>query len=344
MKILFIGGSRNQTSMLHKIARHLDGHDCFFTPYYGDGIIDWAAKQGWLDFTVLGGRHKAYTDQYLFENNLPIDFGGRKNNYDLVVTSSDLLNQKILQNRRAVLVQEGIMEPLNLSYYLHRYLGFPRWMANTATTGLSDAYDVFCVASRGYRDQFVDRGVRPEKIAVTGIPNFDHAHAFLKNDFPHRGYVLAATSNSRETFKHDDRPAFIRWARQIAAEKEKPLFFKLHPNEKVERAEREIRIHAPEARIFIDGNTDHMIANCDVLVTQYSSTTFVGAALGKEIYTYLDRNELRRLLPIQNGGTSARKIASICDAILRTPLVELKRAPRRASRLAWRRRWNPDAA
>jgi hypothetical protein len=344
MKILFIGGSRNQTSMLHKIARHLDGHDCFFTPYYGDGIIDWAAQRGWLDFSVLGGKHKAHTEQYLAENNLEADFAGRKHNYDLVVTSSDLLDQEILRNRRVVLVQEGIMEALNIPYYLHRYLGFPRWMANTATTGLSNVYDVFCVASRGYREQFVARGVRPEKIAVTGIPNFDDTRAFLENGFPHKGYVLAATSNSRETFKHDNRPAFIHWARQIATEKGKPLFFKLHPNEKVERAVREIREHAPEAQIFTDGNTDHMIANCDVLVTQYSSTTFVGAALGKEIHTYLDKAELRRLLPIQNGGASAKKIASICDAILRTPLEELKRAPRRASRLAWRRRLNPDTA
>lgn len=344
MKILFIGGSRNQTSMLHKIARHLDGHDCFFTPYYGDGIVDWATQRGWLDFSVLGGRHKAHTEQYLAENNLEVDFAGRKHNYDLVVTSSDLLDQEILRNRRVVLVQEGIMEALNVPYYLHRYLGFPRWMANTATTGLSNVYDVFCVASRGYREQFVARGVRPEKIAVTGIPNFDDTCAFLENDFPYKGYVLAATSNSRETFKHDNRPAFIHWAHQIATEKGKPLFFKLHPNEKVERAVREIWEHAPEAQIFTDGNTDHMIANCDVLVTQYSSTTFVGAALGKEIHTYLDKAELRRLLPIQNGGASAKKIASICDAVLRTPLEELKRAPRRASRLAWRRRLNPDTA
>ena len=344
MKILFIGGSRNQTSMLHKIAQHLDKHDCFFTPCYGDGIVDWAARRGWLDFTVLGGRHKAYTEQYLSENNLKVDFGGREHDYDMVVTSSDLLDLENLRNKRVVLVQEGIMEPLNLPYYLHRYLGMPRWMANTATTGLSDIYDVFCVASRGYRDQFVARGVRPEKIAITGIPNFDNTHAFLENDFPHKGYVLAATSNSRETFKYDDRPAFIRWARQIAAEKGKPLFFKLHPNERVERAVREIQKHAPEALIFVDGNTDHMIGNCDVLVTQYSSTTFVGVALGKEVHTYLNTIELRRLLPIQNSGASARKIASICDAVLRTPLDELKRAPRRTSRLAWKRRLNPDTA
>ena len=343
MNILFIGGSRNQTSMLHKIAQHLDDHDCYFTPYYGDGVIDWAAQKGWLNFTVLGGRHKAYTEQYLEQNNLKVDFRGCERAYDLIVTSSDLLTQNNLKGKRVVLVQEGIMEALNLRYYLHRHLGFPRWLANTATTGLSDAYDVFCVASRGYRDQFVARGVRPEKIAITGIPNFDNVLTFLENDFPHKGYILAATSNSRETFKADDRPAFIRWACQIAKERGKPLFFKLHPNEKIDRAIREIRQYAPEAKVFIDANTDHMVANCDVLITQYSSTTFVGAALGKETYTYLDKTKLRNLLPIQNGGTSAKKIASICDAVLRTPLQELKLAPRRTSRLAWRKRWTPDA-
>ena len=30
----------------------------------------------------------------------------------------------------------------------------------------------FCVASEGYRDLFISKGVKPEKIYVTGIPNF----------------------------------------------------------------------------------------------------------------------------------------------------------------------------
>jgi hypothetical protein len=47
-------------------------------------------------------------------------------------------------------------------------------LAGTAATGLSDAYHAFCVASEGYRDFFIRKGARPEKIIITGIPNFDN--------------------------------------------------------------------------------------------------------------------------------------------------------------------------
>ena len=58
-----------------------------------------------------------------------------------------------------------------------------------------------------------------------------------------------------------------------------------------------------------------MIANCDVLVTQYSSTAFVGLALGKEVHSYYGHDELLRLLPVQNG-CAARNIAAVCREVL----------------------------
>ncbi len=58
-----------------------------------------------------------------------------------------------------------------------------------------------------------------------------------------------------------------------------------------------------------------MVANCDVLVTQYSSTAFVGLALGKEVHSYFDLAELRRLLPVQNRA-AARRIAAVCRELL----------------------------
>ena len=177
-------------------------------------------------------------------------------------------------------------------------------------TGMSDAYSDFCVMSEGYRDLFIRKGVDPSKIRVTGIPNFDHAASFLDNDFPHRGYVLAATSCLRETLKYEDRKGFIQKARRIAAGRQ--LIFKLHPNENIPRATREIQESAPEALVYPDGNTDHMIANCDVLVTKYSSVVYVAVALGKEIHSDLDPETLRRLAPIQNGGTAGRRIAELC--------------------------------
>src|SRR5207249_7217172 len=110
----------------------------------------------------------------------------------------------------------------------------PRYLASTAATGLSHAYDYFCVASQGYRDLFIRKGVDPAKIRITGIPNFDNCASALDNDFPYRGYVLVATSDMRETFKYENRKAFIEKCLRIADGRQ--LIFKLHPNENIARA------------------------------------------------------------------------------------------------------------
>jgi hypothetical protein len=320
--ILFICGSLNQTTMMHKIAKNLGDFNCTFTPFYADGFLGLLARWGVLNFTILGGRHKKNTEKYFIEQNLQVDFGGKARDYDLVVTCTDTLVQKNIRGKRMILVQEGMIEPEGLMYWLVRYLKLPRWLANTATTGLSDKYDVFCVASEGYRRLFTRRGVRPEKIIVTGIPNFDDAEQYLENDFPLHGFVLAATSSARETFQKDDRIAFIENARKIATDKGKQLIFKLHPNENIHRAKKEIRKYAPEAVIYEDGNLNHMVANCDILLTQYTSAVYIGIALGKETYSYFNIKELRRLKPIQNQGSSAAKIAEIARQLIYTPLSE----------------------
>ena len=108
---------------------------------------------------------------------------------------------------------------------------------------------------------------------------------------------------------YDNRKEFIKKALQIADGRQ--VIFKLHPNENVKRATSEIHALAPRALILADGNTNHMIANCDVLVSQYSSVVYVGLALGKEVHSYFDLEMLKRLTPIQNGGMSAKNIAQI---------------------------------
>jgi hypothetical protein len=94
------------------------------------------------------------------------------------------------------------------------------------------------------------------------------------------------------------------------------LIFKLHPNELVERASNEIEKYAPGALVFSDGNTEHMVANCDVLITKYSSVVYVGLALGKEVYSEFNLDELKRLLPLQNNGASAENIAVVGEELL----------------------------
>lgn len=313
-KILFICGSLNQTTMMHQIAVQLGDADCFYTPYYTDGFLNILVRNGLLDFTILGGNARHLTENYLNEHRLPIDYNGSSYDYDLVVTCSDLIIPKNIRSKPVVLVQEGMTDPENFMFHLVRWLKLPRYLASTSTTGLSNAYNVFCVASEGYRELFIGKGVQPEKIAVTGIPNFDNCRRYLDNDFPHRHYVLVATSDMRETFKYENRKKFIAYCSSIAAGRQ--LIFKLHPNEDVERATREINRYAPGALVFDSGNTNHMIANCDVLITRYSSVVYVGLALGKEVYSDFDLDQLKRLVPLQNGGTSAGNIAGICRRLL----------------------------
>ncbi len=325
--VLFIGGSLNQTTMMHQISQHLHEVDSYFTPFYADGLLESMTRGEMMDFTILGGRHRHNTEEYLSCHRLPMDYGGQQHDYDLVVTCTDLLIQQNIRGKKMVLIQEGITEPEGLRYWLVRNLGLPRYLANTAATGLSDAYDVFCVASPGYRDLFIRKGVRPEKTVVTGIPNFDNVDAYRENDFPHTHFVLAATSSTRETFGWENRPEFIQKARRIAGGRE--LIFKLHPNENHRRARAEIQRFAPESLIYEEGDIHPMIANCDVLVTQYSSVVFIGLAMGKEVHSALDPDMLKKLTPIQNGGTSAIRIAEICREVVRRLPAQRKQGENR---------------
>lgn len=316
-KALFICGSMNQTTMMHQIAQQLSDFDAFFTPYYCDRKFRPLQRAGLLDFTIIGGQNRRNTENYLWRNRLKIDYAGEGQAYDLYLTCTDLIVQENLKGKKVILVQEGMTDPENIAYHVVRRvhkLGVPRWLASTSTTGLSDAYSKFCVASEGYRKHFAKKGCRSDKLVVTGIPNFDNAAGYLDNDFPHKHYVMVATTDTRENFKLDNRKKFIAECVEIANGRQ--LVFKLHPNENPARSTKEILDIAPKALVYSTGNTNHMIANCDVLVTQFSSCVYVGLALGKEVHSYFDLESLREMTPVQNGGTSAANIARVCRDVV----------------------------
>ncbi|MFO7663314.1 MAG: hypothetical protein R6X18_12080, partial [Chloroflexota bacterium] len=123
-----------------------------------------------------------------------------------------------------------------------------------------------------------------------------------------------ATSDARETYKFDNRKKFLREALKIA--NGRPMIFKLHPNENFKRAKREIREVIGDVPIYTDGNIDHMIANCEALVCQYSTVVYTGIALEKEVHSYFDLEMLKQLMPLQNGGMSGHNIAQLCRHIL----------------------------
>jgi hypothetical protein len=321
-KALFICGSINQTKQMHAVARELEEFDAWYTPFFVHGFLDQARRAHLLDTTIAGYPWVAKCSAYLDEHGLRLDYQGERfeREYELIVTCQDVyvsprVRRLALSGVPLVLVQEGMTDPENLMYRVVKRLRFlPRWFASTAATGLSGYYDAFCVASEGYRDLFVRKGCDASKIEVTGIPNFDHMEKYRENKLEDHGYVLVCTSDARETFKMlDDRLDFLRRALHIAAGR--PLVVKLHPNEDIARARQEILSLAPGARILTTGSAEELVANCSVLVVQYSTLAFVGLALGKEVHARYPVDELRRLLPLQNGGESGKRIAEVCRRV-----------------------------
>jgi hypothetical protein len=323
-KVLFIGGSLNQTTMMHKISKELPECDSYFTPYYASGPLWLLTKLKLLEFTIMGGVFKRITLDYIKTHNLKLDFEGRNDDYDLVFTSQDLIVPRNIKKFKTILVQEGMTDPPDWRYHVTRFLGLGRWCASTSMTGLSHQYDYFCVASEGFREQFIDRGVNPNKIRVTGIPNFDNFNSLENLEFEHKNFVLVATSDIRETTKYENRKKFLLDAKKIAGNKK--IIVKLHPNEKVNKRTAEVKKYLPEALVYHGVSIDPMIANCDTLITRYSSTIFPALALGKEVYSNIDLNEIKRLFPIQNGGTSASAIAGVAKELLAStkPVVRMK--------------------
>ena len=315
-RVLFICGSPNQTGQMLQIAKALPEVEAWFTPYYSD----WPhhvvlTKIGWLEPAINGHKRRGICADELNARGLRIDLGAERNAYDLWVCPNDAIIPVALARTPWVLVQEGIMEQPNWRTWLWRHTRLmPRPLATTATFGLTKRYDRFCIASEGYRKQFLAEHIAPEKLVVTGIPNFDDFARFRDNDFPHHGYVLVCTSDGRETMMKVDRPALLKRSVELAAGRQ--LIFKLHPNENVERATREILAVAPTALVFAGGNAEEMVANCDVLITEHSSLTFCGLALGKEVHTNLPLEQVEALLPVQNRR-AADEIADVIRGVLR---------------------------
>jgi len=313
-KVLFITGSVHQASQMHQIAQELPELDCWFSQVFTDSrIINFIIKYTTLaNGTVLAGQFRANAEKYIKKHNLQMDYGARINKYDLVVYCSDLLIPPRMRLEKTIWVQEGMVDRMTLVSKLVKALKLPPALcANTSLNGSTDICDLYCVASEGYKQHFEKMGTNAGKLIVTGIPNYDNVKQFLKNDFPFHDYVMVATTDMRETFRFENRPAFIKQAVKIAAGR--PLLFKLHPNEKFDRAEKEIRKYAPkESMIFKSGNTNHMIANCTELITQYSTVVFTGIALGKKVHSWFNVDELIKLTPIQNNGISAQNIAALC--------------------------------
>lgn len=320
-KILFVMGSLNQTSQMHQVAQHLPEYDAYYTQFFGNHpIIRLVTNAGLMDMSIMGPGSKfmQMSREYMAANNMKYDYRGAQyqDEYVMVIMCTDIVIPKFFRKIKTVWLQEGMVDKVTTWSKIVKALHLPRWFAKgTALNGSSNKVDLCCVASEGYKDFFVKMGVSPEKIMVTGIPNFDNLEQHRHNDFPYKDYVLVTTSDIRETLSKEDRPAFLRECTRIANGRR--LIIRLHPNEQGDRARQEVAENCPpDTLVLQEGNTNDMVANCVELITQWSTVVYVGIALGKPVHSWFDVEELYRLAPIQNGGASAANIAEVCRAFL----------------------------
>src|SRR5580693_3282713 len=110
-RILFICGSMNQTTQMHKIALELGDHDCVFSTFYGDRGLQLLKRLRLTETSVLGYKLSARAATYLERHGLPVDEMGAHGPYDLVVTCSDQVIQRNIRQLPIVLVQEGMTDP-----------------------------------------------------------------------------------------------------------------------------------------------------------------------------------------------------------------------------------------
>lgn len=304
---------------MHQISRHLQDFDCWFSQIFADNKVLSALVNHTplANGTVVAESFREKSEHYLRQLGAQIDYRGEKHQYDLVVNCSDMIVAEKFRQTKTIWVQEGMIDKPTLLTGLVKAFGLPAYLTgDTSLNGSTNVCDIYCAASEGYKNYFANYGTDVSKLIVTGIPNYDNQHQFMNNDFPLHNYVMVATSDMRETYRYENRAAFIRHAAKIADGRQ--LLFKLHPNEKVSRAEAEIKKHAPAGTlVFSNGNTNHMIANCTELITQYSTVVYTGIVLGKKVHSYFDLDKLKTLAPVQNGGASAKNIAQICRAYIK---------------------------
>jgi hypothetical protein len=323
-KILFVCGSMNQTTQMHKISLELPEYEPYFSPFFATGFLGFLDKLKLVEYTILGAKVKQRTLDYIRNNNLKLDYRGKNDDYDLVIISQDITFPSNLKKFKTILVQEGMTDPPDWRYHVTRFLHLYRWCASTSMTGLSHQYDYFCVASEGFRKQFIGRGIIADKIRVTGIPNFDNIREEMEAlPFEHKNFVLVATSDIRETLKYENRKKLVQYALKIANGRK--LIFKLHPNENAKNRTAEIKKYAPEALVYHGVSIDPLISNCDVFITKFSSTLFPAFVLGKEIHCAFSDDELEELVPVQNNGTSPKNIAEVAKELLESDPSVIRR-------------------
>lgn len=291
--------------------------ECVFTPIFSRFGLPTAAARalGLLRSTTLDAAKQLRVASAIENLGLRLDLGATQP-YDLVVLGNDFFVPEGLRGvRPTVLVQEGWVWPYSWRRRLAATRLVPPLFASANGIGLSHSYDYFCVASEGYKEAFAKSGIGRHRMVVTGLPGLDRVASEFRPlvEDTERRFVLVITHPGREYQEGENRQRLLNTA--SSKSKGRPIVVKLHPNENHERATREVRELLPEATVLIDADTNNLVANCDALITTYSTVIYSALLLGKEVHCSYPIKEIGRLLPDQNG-CAAERIADTCRMAL----------------------------
>lgn len=321
MNILFLPGTEIHFKQMSEIANSLSDIDIYFAPFFADGKLELLRKTHIFDFifrkTPLGNSSHRKIKKIILESGFKTDEKAKKRDYDLVVVPSDIyLPSKIIKSK-IVLIQEGGLYPDNFILSLVKIGIAPRFFANTAALGLSDKYEFFCVASEEYRKFFIERGIKSEKLRVTGISYYDNFEKYrvYPKKIPKlpKKYVLACMSPSWESLGLE-WDSLISKARRKAKELKIPLVVKVHPREERYQIR---RLRKQNILVYQKPTAEYFAASAKYAFVQSSTSIYSLIHFGIPTEsTKLDIEKCKKLMAWQNNGTSAKNIAAVCREIL----------------------------
>lgn len=125
---------------MHAIARALPEYESWFAPFYCDPPLARLAQSRVFAHTLVGTQTKLSCIEYLCAHDLLIDMRGQNNDYDLVVTCSDLVIPRNLRSSKILVVQEGMVRSWNPSTSVAQRLQpyVSEWIDRIATHGIDD--------------------------------------------------------------------------------------------------------------------------------------------------------------------------------------------------------------
>jgi UDP-N-acetylglucosamine 2-epimerase len=203
------------------------------------------------------------------------------------------------------------------------------------------------------KKNYIESGLEPEKIAVTGIAHFDRLfNRDEKQDVrnlascgidPEKGYIIFTTDN----IDYDETERMLTGVIEaVMKNRDIQLVIKVHPGENIEKyimlADR-----YDDSRIIVTKNTDlyTLLSKCEMLITKYSTTALEAMVIDKHVIT-INLTGIPTPVPYAEEGASlgVYRYEDIEPAINESLYDEETRKKYKEERLKFVRRWagEPD--